>query len=195
MCEESLLVGSDIPCYVLLPINTSMQSCDTITASYYYNTTFLYSQSMDQYTTFLCNSTFNQTVLGDYNIDFSNGDSGKITVREDAEMMFFNLTLYAFLMIGSIIFIILAHKSGAEDEYNAASIVYGVVGATLSFISMGMIFTGFEVIHGVVLLLDVNYYLGILSMAIGLYSILCTYNYYKDSKETYKIKMSESRGY
>lgn len=195
VCEESILDETDIPCYVLLPLNNSATICTTVTASYYLNTTFLYSQSMNDYTSFLCNSTFNQSAIGDYTIYFSTGDSGKINVLEATEMMFFNLTVYALLVIGSIIFILLAHKTGQEDDLTATPIVFGVLGATLSFIAMGMIFFGFQAIHGVTLFIDVNYYLGIFSLAIGLYALLCTFNYYKEVRQRVTDKRVQMYGY
>ena len=97
----------DVPCIVLLPINTTTNPCSGVSISYYANASrFIYTQGMSEYNPFNCNSTFNQTDLGTYTFSYSTGDSGTITVKEDVDNRFW-LFIVAFLIV--FIFIIIGH--------------------------------------------------------------------------------------
>ena len=80
---------SEVPCRILLPINTSLTNCSEITISFYMNgSTFIYNQIMEEYNAFNCNATFNQTNQGSYTFTYSTGDSGSIIVERGELSMF-----------------------------------------------------------------------------------------------------------
>lgn len=83
-------------------MNTSESACASISVDYYNVSDLLYGQAMNQYNSFACNSTFNQTRLGTYTFDFSTGDSGSIIVEVGYQMMilwFFALAIVVGLVI------------------------------------------------------------------------------------------------
>ena len=172
-CKGGVITEDDSPCYIFLPFNDTSINCTTYSVSVYQNTTLLYSTSLFNYSTFICGATFNQSEIGGYVFQYSNGDSGSIIIREATGMVFFNLLVYLILFSASIIFTVMAHK---YSDNAGAPVVFGTLGFTLAFIATGMIYSGFSVIKGVTFIFDVNYYFGILAAIIGLYSLLCTIN-------------------
>lgn len=100
---KGIMFESEIPCLLLLPVNTSETACNTLTVSVYNNgSTLLYTQTMAQYNSFKCNSTFNQTSFGTYTFQYGTDDTGTIIVEEDEAQQYY---LYVVALI--IFFILL----------------------------------------------------------------------------------------
>ena len=152
-CERTIF-DTDVPCLVLLPNQTT--SCNSITISYYANTSFLYTQTMGKYTNFMCNSTFNQTKRGVYNLDYSTGDTGTITVTEDVN------NRYYLYVIGILIFFILFGLGYKLERPEFVS----VAGMLLCILAIDIITNGFPNLTNeflremiVVVLLGIGFYL------------------------------------
>ena len=102
---------NEVPCSVLLPVNTTLTNCNTINISFYSNTTLLDSHFMTALNPFMCNGNFTQTDLGTYGIQYSTGDSGSITVEEDINNAYF---VYVISLI--VFFIMLGIGYHIKDE-------------------------------------------------------------------------------
>lgn len=100
---QGTMETDDIPCYVLLPTNQSLVSCNSISVAFYNISMNVYNQTMDIYSPFNCNATFNQTNVGTYNFLYSTGDSGSIIVKEGNMI---SLLLYFALASGIILLIL-----------------------------------------------------------------------------------------
>lgn len=102
---------NEVPCQVLLPVNTTLTNCNTINVSFYSNTTLLESHFMTTLNPFMCNGNFTQEGFGTYGIQYSTGDSGSITVEEDINNAYF---LYVVSLI--VFFIMLGIGYTIEDH-------------------------------------------------------------------------------
>ena len=95
--------NNEVPCLVLLPVNTTSTACNTIEVGFYNISTFLNSQTMEEYSPFSCNVTFNYTEFGTYTFNYSTGDSGSIVIEEDVDNRYYlyivALTLF-FMLLG-----------------------------------------------------------------------------------------------
>ena len=101
----------EVPCSVLLPVNTTSTNCNTINVSFYSNTTLLESHFMTTLNPFMCDGNFTQTDFGTYAIQYSTGDSGSITVEEEINNRYF---LYVVALI--VFFIMLGIGYHIKDE-------------------------------------------------------------------------------
>ena len=101
----------EVPCAVLLPVNTTLTNCNTINISFYSNTTLLESHFMTTLNPFMCDGNFTQTDLGTYAIQYSTGDSGSITVEEQINNRYF---LYVISLV--VFFIMLGIGYYIQDE-------------------------------------------------------------------------------
>ena len=166
----------ETPCLVLLPSN----DCNPITIDFYFNaSTFLYSTNMSTYSPFTCNATFNATLIGTYTFNYTTGDSGSIIITE-GNMNFFNLLVYIVFTGISLILIAYMHKF-KDDE--GSSIVYGVMATTISAIMGAIILSpAFDVVKGVELLIDVNYYLAGFCFVIAMYTALVSWTMHKQNR-------------
>ena len=99
-CDE-VMFDTDVPCMILYANGTT--ACASTTISFYTNSTLLYTQTMTQFNTFNCNTTFNQTNHGTYTFLYSTGDSGTMTVEQDV-----NNRYYLYLVAVMVFFILLA---------------------------------------------------------------------------------------
>jgi len=101
------VTNEDLPCLVLLPVNTSVTACNTINVEFLNASTSLYNQTMGNYNTFSCNATFNQTGLGTYVFSYSTGDSGSIIVEEGFKVLVaIVIVIFALLiLLGITIFV------------------------------------------------------------------------------------------
>ena len=101
----------EVPCSVLLPVNTTLTNCNTINVSFFSNTTLVDSHFMNTLNPFMCNGNFTQTDFGTYAIQYSTGDSGSITVEEEINNRYF---LYVVSLI--VFLIMLGIGYHIEDE-------------------------------------------------------------------------------
>lgn len=90
----------DIPCLAFLPRNSTTLNCDDVRIDFFLNDSFLYRQTMDNYTGSQCNATFNSSMLGTYLISYSTGDTGSIVVVEGIKMiLLFYFTLAVLIVL------------------------------------------------------------------------------------------------
>ena len=92
----------DVPCLIFLPINASLDTCDTINAEVHFNGSYLRNTTLINFTNFACSFEFNDSVLGPYNIYYSTGDTGVLTVKEGnvlINLFWFGLVLAIGLMV------------------------------------------------------------------------------------------------
>ena len=122
---KGVVNNNDLPCEVLLPINTSITACNTINLSFFTNATLLDSNFMIQKNPSICAGNFTQTTFGTYLIIYSTGDSGSITVEEDI-----NNTFYLYVVSTIIFFILLSLGFYLED--NVPIILSGMLSVALA---------------------------------------------------------------
>ena len=104
-CKGTVTI-KEIPCILLLPLNTSNTNCSTIEVSLYNESNNLFNETLSEYNEFNCNGTFNVSTYGTYTFMYSNGDSGSITVIKEAdEMVSLSITLF-IMLINIAIFIL-----------------------------------------------------------------------------------------
>jgi len=171
-CERTVF-DTDVPCLILLPNSTS---CDSITISFYQNTTFLYTQTMSFYESFNCNVTFNQTEQGVYTFLYSTGDTGTITVTEDIDNRYY-LYLVAVLFFFGLLFL------GYYLEDGTPTILAGMLSCILA---INLYQNGFPLLtneflkHCVIMVL----------LGLGFYFILApSIEYFENLKGTFGGKM------
>ena len=104
------MLTNDIPCSILLSVNTSETPCNTLDVKVYTGDISLYNQTMIQHNNFKCNATFNQTDFGTYTYQFGSGDTGSIVVEEDLNQQYY---LYVVVLI--IFFILIWIDYKVED--------------------------------------------------------------------------------
>ena len=63
---KGVMNDNELPCEVLLPINTSITGCNTINVSFFSNATLLDSNFMIQKNPSICFGNFTQTTFGTY---------------------------------------------------------------------------------------------------------------------------------
>lgn len=132
-CKGTIL-NTESPCYVLLPVNTTLTDCSSLNMSIYKNSSInIYNQTMSQYTPFLCNATFNQTNYGTYTIYYSTGDSGSIIVEEDVDNRY-----YFYIIVVAAFAILLSIGLWREDH------VFVIIsGMLLIVLSLNLFFNGY----------------------------------------------------
>ncbi len=100
---KGTMFQQDIPCLLLLPVNQSITSCNTLDVLVYNNgSTLLYTQTMAIYSPFKCNATFNQTAFGTYTFQYGTEDTGSIVVEEDRFQQYY-LYVAAFIVLLSLV--------------------------------------------------------------------------------------------
>jgi len=124
---KGIMDSGDIPCLVI----SSWQfpnSCDTYTINIYKsNTTLLDTRTMGDYgLTGRCNITFNYTTLDSYLLNWSSGDSSKIIVQEDDDMI-----LGMVLGVGIISALLLFFAFKLDDEHIVLKILFMISSITL----------------------------------------------------------------
>lgn len=99
---QGVMHPSDIPCYVLLPVNTSITACNSLEVQFYNISDSLYNQTLDQYGPNSCNATFNMSGLGTTNFLYSTGDTGSIVVDggRTMELLIYLGMVVSFLLLG-----------------------------------------------------------------------------------------------
>ena len=173
------------PCFVLLPVDQAATNCRDINVTYRTNaSTFLYNQSMDTFNSFLCNSTFNQTIVQTYTflftpLDQSFSDSGSIIV-EVGNVNFFNLLVYLVFMAIILVLIIFMHTF---SETSGSSVVYGWMATAVGVILGSIVLSpNFEVIKDVIFFIDVDLFLALLSYILALYTAAVSINIRRSTK-------------
>lgn len=93
---------------------------------------------------------------------------------------FYGVTVFLiyFFMILGLLFMIHTFKKDSSTIF-----VYGILGATISFIFLSIMLAGFNVFDGVTFLINVNYYIMALVTAIGLYMSIISVTFYNDQKK------------
>ena len=131
-CKGTML-ANEIPCLLLLPVNTSEIPCNTLTTLIHTNSTLRFSQIMGEYTSYLCNNTFNLSDIGTHTFLYSTGDSGSVVIEQDTiqEVWFYVVVL--------IIFFILVGVGYGKD---IAEFVM-ISGMLAMIIGISLFFTGF----------------------------------------------------
>ena len=122
---KGVVDNNDLPCEVLLPINTSITACNSINVSFFTNATLLDSNFMIQKNPSICAGNFTQTTFGTYLIIYSTGDSGSITIEEDI-----NNTFYLYVV--SIIVFFILFGIGFHLEDNVPIILAGMLSIVLA---------------------------------------------------------------
>ncbi len=180
----------EVPCFVLLPVNTTTIDCTTLSVEFFNNaSTLLYTQTMNTFNTFLCNATFNQSALGTYTFSYSTGDSGSIIV-EAGNLNFFNLTVY--LVFSGLALVFLVFMQIFRDSSGSA-IVYGWFSTALNAIMASIILSpNFKVITGVSLFIDADYFLAALSLTLAFYTAIASINIKRSSKKAETESVSYS---
>ena len=72
----------------------------------------------------------------------------------------------------------------AFKKDSATIVVYGFVGAVMSFIFLGLLIAGFNVFDGATFIIDVNYYIMTLVSALGIYSFMLGFTVYADLRSS-----------
>ncbi len=175
------ITDEEVPCLVLLPINTTIIPCNTLSTSFFNNaSTLLYTQTMDEFNSFLCNATFNQSALGTYTFSYSTGDSGSIIVVV-SNLNFFNLTVYLVLTTIAIVFMVFMHLLGKDA---GSKMVYGWMATAMNTIIGAIVLApNFQVITGITFFIDVDVLLAGLHFVLAFYTAIASINFKKSLKE------------
>lgn len=96
------ITQQDVPCMLIASFPYE-NACNTYRIKFYNSTPTLIGETdMDDYTgTDLCNTTFNFTEIGSYTFNISSGDSGRLIVEVDEDMM---LAIILVLVFVGVIF-------------------------------------------------------------------------------------------
>ncbi|KKN07985.1 hypothetical protein LCGC14_1061290 [marine sediment metagenome] len=183
------ITQEEVPCLVLLPVNTTIIDCTTLSTSFFNNaSTLLYTQDMGTFNSFLCNATFNQSALGTYTFSYSTGDSGSIIVVV-SNLNFFNLTVYLVLTAGAFIFMVFMHLLGKDT---GSKMVYGWMATALNVIIGAIVLApNFQVITGIDFFIDVDVLLAGLHFVLAFYTAIASINF----KRSLKPEETESVSY
>lgn len=123
-----IVTNEDIPCLVFLQFNESPLICGNYSINIYKESSFLYSNTLDNYTSFLCSGIFNETELGTYNGQWSTGDVMTIVVTEGITMI-----LIYFLAIAFFLAILIFGLWKMDINFTALS--------AIGFLTIGLIIT------------------------------------------------------
>ncbi len=175
------ITDEEVPCLVLLPVNTTIIDCTTLSTSFFNNaSTLLYTQDMGTFNSFLCNATFNQSALGTYTFSYSTGDSGSIIVGV-GNLNFFNLTVYLVLTAIALVFMVFMHTLGKDA---GSKMVYGWIATAMnSIIGAVVLSPNFQVIRGITFPIDVDVLLAALNFILAFYTAIASINFKRTLKE------------
>ena len=104
--------NNEVPCLVILPVNITTTACNTIQVSFYNASVFLNAQTMEEYSPFSCNATFNYTEFGTYSFNYSTGDTGDIVIEEDVDNRY-----YLYVIALTVFFILLGIGYFTEEKF------------------------------------------------------------------------------
>ena len=178
---DSPIEPSDIPCSVISTYQFDNE-CSTNTVNIYDEVPILLdTRNWDNYSdTGRCNITFNYTERGSYLLNSSEGSSATIIVR-GVKMEFLRVTIFGIFFLLSLVFIAMMHKY-KEDT---ASMAYGFFAMIFMFLMGSALLFGFQVITSdtVTLPYDINRFIGIVCMVIGVYSAWFSVELYRFRKK------------
>ena len=97
-CKGTMTVD-EVPCYILLQFNISNLDCSDYSVSVYNESTFLYTQTLANYSPFMCNATFNYSSPSTYNGQYSTGDTFDIIVEEGYVRFYVYISLFIILFL------------------------------------------------------------------------------------------------
>ncbi len=167
----------DLPCRITTTYQI-IDPCNTIIVRMYKDDTLLDTRTYGDFGIY-CNTTFNYTDQGSYYYNDSKGNTGGILIKEKMQQIY-NFGVYGFFMFVVLVLIVFMHKF-KEDK--GTTMVYGVIAGSICFIMVAMMLSGFEIVQGVTFIINVNYYIMALTVGIGLYTFIASYNFYGDIKE------------
>jgi len=126
---KGTMYENDIPCLLLLPVNTTATPCTTINISIYQNgSTWLSTQVMHEYNIFKCNATFTETSVGTYTFFYGTGDTGTIVVEEDKDQ---EVYLYIFSLIVFFILVGIGYAKEIAEFVMIAGMLAVIIGIAL----------------------------------------------------------------
>ena len=187
-CPGSSVTLDKIPCYILLPFNVSNLNCSNYNVQVWNQSNLIYSQTLGNYSPFVCNATFNQSSVGTYLIKWSTGDTGKIIT----EVGYMNLLIGIIFLALIIIFTLMVHKT---RDVQGSSFIYSGLVMVFSLIFGSMLFRGYEFIQGVDLPFDINYFLSIIMFLYSLVFMVVTYNLIMDYRASNPSREIDPREY
>lgn len=127
-CKGTMFTN-EIPCLLLLSVNTSETPCNTLNVSVYINgSIFRYNQTMHEYNPFKCNATFNQTGFGTYTGQYGTGDTFTLIVEEDKTQ---EVYLYIFSLIIFFILVGIGYAKEIAEFVMIAGFLAIVIGIAL----------------------------------------------------------------
>ncbi len=134
-CEGPTLTKSHLPCLIISP---TPLDCSTIEIKIFNHTpTLLRTATMGDYGNVRCNITFgistNETKIGSYLFNWSNGDSSKLIVREDNNMLI-ALVIGISLIVALFIFLTFAVKDDKPFLANFFFLGIFIFATVLSFL-------------------------------------------------------------
>jgi hypothetical protein len=65
---------------------------------------------------------------------------------------------------------------------NVSAMIYGFISMTISFIMLAVQLSGFQIFQGLTLIIAVDHYLQLLTLAIGFYCMLIGWSFYSSVK-------------
>jgi hypothetical protein len=123
---KGVMNSRDIPCLIISTWQFPNQ-CGTYTIQTYRNATLLDTRTMANYSlTGRCNVTFNYTKQDSYLLNWSSGDSSKIIIEEDDDMI-----LGIVLGVGIISALLLFFAFKLDDEHTILKILFMISSITL----------------------------------------------------------------
>jgi len=184
ICDKASVTLDDLPCVQLYELGDCNQSLDL-----YYGNDYSKVSYLGEYNAFYCGFVFNESVIGNYFIDYSSGDKDFIILEEVAGMNFFNLLVFIVMFGGWLIFTILMHYYKDEE---GQSIIFGSIGTALMVILVGIMISGFEVITtDITFIFDINYYFIALCSGLALYTTAHSYLLWQETKQRQKYQLME----
>jgi len=125
---KGIMHTNDIPCLLLLPVNTSETACNTLNVSVYNVSTLLYIQTMHEYNPFKCNATFNHTDFGTYTGQYGTDDTFTLIVEEDETQ---EVYLYVFSLVIFFILVGIGYSKEIAEFVMIAGILAMIIGIVL----------------------------------------------------------------
>jgi hypothetical protein len=174
---KAITTTLEIPCEVVYPAY-DVANCNTFNGTTYNaDGVGLQNFSLSDFgESTQCYFIFNITDEGSYTYVFNNGDSGNILVEEAVMLAIYKVIFFGIYIVAMLALFAFMHLF-RKDE--GSGVIYGAIGATLSFIFAAAIFMGYDIFTGIVFGVDINYYLASLIAAIGVYFTAISYNFRK----------------
>jgi len=173
-CSGEVITADEVPCYLFLPY---AEDCTDLSISVYNETSFIYNQTLSNYSADQCNATFNQTGISTYPFLWSTGDTGSIIVEVNNMIDIFHVMVFSVLGLLGLVFMIMMHVFQEDDT----SMVYGGLSSAVWIILAVINISGFNLIRNVEFIVDVNYYITGLAVILAIYNVAASYFFYKSN--------------